>query len=359
MTTPPSPTPREPQRILVVDDDDSVRAALARYLQKTGYETVQANGGAAALELLQQARFAAMLCDIRMPGMTGVDLLPRVVAHDPDIAVIMLTAVGDPGSAIQCLKLGAIDYLIKPVELEELAHALRYGLRKRELEIERRGMEQWLSREVAEKTKELHEQSRQVELLSLSILMALVDEAEEPGAGVRNHSMRVANLSAHVAAEMGLSGEPVEMVRLAARVHDLGRVAQRNERLRRVSRAQGGESAEALEIDAAAIAARILYPLRLYAEMAVFIKHQHEHWDGTGKPDGLAGDRIPLGSRIIAATNMYDEWSEGTVGVSALPPAEAYAQVSAAAARELDPAAVAALAKVLQRRRSTGITSPA
>ena len=346
----------EVQRIMVVDDDDAVRGVLARYLQKAGYQAVQANSATAALDLLQQATFAGMLCDIRMPGMTGVDLLPKVVAHDPDLAVIMLTAVGDPSSAIQCLRLGAIDYLVKPVELDELAHALRYGLRKRELEIERRGMEEWLAREVAAKTRELEEQGRQVELLSLSILMALVDESEEPGSGVRNHSMRVANVSAHVAAELGLPSEAIEMVRLAARVHDLGRVAQRDERLRRVSRHDGPPDAS-LEADAAGVAARILDPLRRYAEMALFVKYQYELWDGTGRPEGRKGDAIPIGSRIIAAVNLYDELSEGTGsgGQPALPPAEAFQKLQDAAGSALDPAVIAALAKVLERRRSLGI----
>ena len=358
MTQPPAARPGEPARILIVDDDDAVRGALARFVQKSGYLPAQAADGNAALDLLKQHTFAGMLCDLRMPGMTGVELLPRAVAHDPDLVIIMLTAVGDPASAIQCLKLGAVDYLIKPVELEELAHALRYGLRKRELEIERRGMEQWLSREVAAKTRELEEQGRQVELLSLSILMALVDESEEPGTGVRNHSMRVANLSAHVAAELGQTGDGVEMVRLAARVHDVGRVAQRDERLRRVSRHDGPPD-ETLEADAAAVAARILEPLRRYGDMAVIIKFQHEHWDGTGRPEGRQGEAIPLGSRIIRATNMYDELSEGSAGQPALPPAEAYQKMQDAAGSELDPAVVTALAKVLERRRSLGIKSPA
>src|SRR4051812_40022332 len=113
------PATAPPPRILVTDDDDGVRNALARFLAKSGYDVVQAEGGAAALEILAHGHFAGMLCDIRMPGMTGVELLPKVVALDPDLAVIMLTAVGDPGSAISCLKLGATDYLIKPVELEE------------------------------------------------------------------------------------------------------------------------------------------------------------------------------------------------------------------------------------------------
>jgi putative two-component system response regulator len=343
------PTSREPPRVLVTDDDDGVRTALARFLAKSGYEVVQADGGPAALESLTHGRFAAMLCDIRMPGMTGVELLPKVIALDSDLAVIMLTAVGDPGSAIQCLKLGATDYLIKPVELEELAHALQYALRKRELEVERRGMEQWMAREVAEKTKELQEQSHQVELLSLSILMALVDAAEPSSSGNRNHSMRVANLSAHVAAELGLEAAVIEEVRLAARLHDLGRVAAHHERLRDSDGApHGGTGAD---VDAPRVAARILEPLRLHAGVVEIIRHQDERFDGQGRPQGRRGDAIPVGSRIVAATNLYDEMTEGTNGGGSVTGREALDRLRGLAGSRLDPAVVDALHAVLARRR--------
>jgi len=345
------PDIRKSHRILVVDDDDSVRAALGRFLGKLGYQVEQANGGPAALALLGKVKFAAMLCDIRMPEVTGVDLLPQVLAADPDLAVIMLTAVGDPASAIQCLKVGAADYLIKPVELDELQHALQSALRRRELEVERREMEQWLAREVAEKTKELTEQSRQVELLSLSILTALVDAAEPAGSGGRNHSMRVANLSAHVAAELGLSGEPIELVRLAGRLHDLGKVVIGHEHLRRVSAASSPADIAASESNASLLGARILSPLHRHGDMVLAIRHQHERFDGGGSPDGLQGEAIPLGARIVAATNLYDELSEGTGTMPPMPPAEAKLQMDTEAGSLLDPAVVKALDAVLERRR--------
>lgn len=331
------PPPKAPYRVLVTDDDDGVRNALARFLAKVGYDVVQADGGEAALEILAHGHFAAMLCDIRMPGMTGVELLPKVMAQDSDLAVIMLTAVGDPGSAIQCLKLGATDYLIKPVELEELSHALQYALRKRELEIERREMEQWLAREVAEKTKELNEQSRQVELLSLSILMALVDAAEPPGPGGRNHSMRVANLCAHVAAELGLEAEAIEEVRLAGRLHDLGNVAARDARLSGThERGPGSHHPDTAPM----VAGRILEPLRRHAEVTRIIKAQEDRFD----TDGAS---MPIGSRIVAVTNCFDELTEG---MQELPPADAMANIAAKAGNEFDPAAVSALGAVIGRR---------
>ena len=330
--------------ILVVDDDDMVRTAIVRYLRRTGYETAEAGDAAQALERLEERTFEAMLCDIRMPGMSGIELLPKVIAKDPDIAVVMLTAVGDPRSAIECLKVGAADYLVKPVELEELQHALQYALRKRQLEVERRELEEWLAREVAEKTRALEEQSRQVEMLSLSVLTVLVDAAEPPASGGRNHSMRVANLAAHVAAELGLPREEVENVRMAGRLHDLGRVVVRDERLHGVSGPGGGMGS------ADEVAARILEPLRQHAGIVETIKSQGEHWDGSGTPEQRAEEEIPIGARIVAAVNRYDELTDGA-GADALEPDEAARRIRALAGSALDPDVVDALDKVLSRRR--------
>jgi putative two-component system response regulator len=89
-----------------------------------------------------------------MPETSGVELLPKVLAQDPDLAVVMLTAIDEPRTAIECLKLGAYDYLIKPVDLEELELSLQHALRQRQLEVDRRELEQWLAREVAVRTRE-------------------------------------------------------------------------------------------------------------------------------------------------------------------------------------------------------------
>ncbi|MFI5213723.1 MAG: response regulator [Gemmatimonadales bacterium] len=321
--------------VLIVDDDDMVRSAITRYLQRTGYEPVPAANGEEALERLNERRFDAMLCDIRMPGISGVELLPKAIAKDPDIAVLMLTAVGDPSSAISCLRVGAADYLVKPVELAELQHALQYALRKRELEIERRDLEQWLAREVAEKTRALEEQARQVESLSLSILTVLVDVAEPKAAGERNHSMRVSGLAAHVAAELGLSADEVENVRMAGRLHDLGRI---------VAKAEQSEGA------AAEAAGRILEPLRQHAAVVDAIRSQFERWDGSGAPAHRKGDAIAVGGRILAAVNRFDELTEGAEDGQSAAPDVALKKLKELSGTALDPAVVSALELVVRRR---------
>ena len=158
--------------VLVVDDEDGIRQALDRFLTRLGYSVRQAPGGPEALAMLSDGRPAAMLSDIRMPGMTGVELVPKVIAADPDVAIIMLTAIDEPRTAIDCLKLGAYDYLIKPVDLEELELSLQAALRARQLEIDRRNLEQWLAREVAVRTREIEERTALVESVALDAIAA-------------------------------------------------------------------------------------------------------------------------------------------------------------------------------------------
>jgi putative two-component system response regulator len=173
MTSPKSSA--DPTTVLVVDDEDGIRQALTRFLTRLGYQVQAAANATEALEKLAAHHPTAMLCDIRMPETSGVELLPKVLAQDPDLAIIMLTAIDEPRTAIECLKLGAYDYLIKPVDLEELELSLQHALRQRQLEVDRRELEQWLAREVAVRTRELEERSAAIEEVALDALAAARD----------------------------------------------------------------------------------------------------------------------------------------------------------------------------------------
>jgi len=158
--------------VLVVDDEDGIRQALDRFLTRLGYRVLQAASGAEALERQVADSPHVMLSDIRMPNMSGVELVPKALAQDADLAVVMLTAIDEPRTAIECLKLGAYDYLIKPVDLDELELSLQGALRQRQLEIDRRELEQWLAREVAVRTRDLEERTEIIVDVALNALAA-------------------------------------------------------------------------------------------------------------------------------------------------------------------------------------------
>src|SRR6266496_3883635 len=158
----PAPAPADRTTVLVVDDEDGIRQALTRFLSRLGYHVQAAANATEALQQLAAHHPQAMLCDIRMPETSGVELLPKVLAQDADLAVLMLAAY---------------DYLIKPVDLEELELSLQHALRQRQLEVDRRELEQWLAREVAVRTRELEERSVAIEEVALDALAAAKDWA--------------------------------------------------------------------------------------------------------------------------------------------------------------------------------------
>ena len=186
-----------PTTVLVVDDEEGIRQALRRFLTRLGYRVIEAANGPEALQLLARDKPTAMLSDVRMPSMTGVELVPKALAQDPDVAIIMLTAIDEPRTAIECLKLGAQDYLIKPVDLDELELSLQSALRARQLEVDRRELEQWLAREVAVRTHELEERTAAIEEVALDALARTGDDGKRK------------ELVERLAAELGVPAEQV------------------------------------------------------------------------------------------------------------------------------------------------------
>src|SRR5437660_1649878 len=156
-----------------------------------------------------------MLCDIRMPGTSGVDLVPQALEIEPELAILMLTAVNDATSAALCMQRGAMDYLTKPIELADLGRAVQRALKRREMLLENRHLNQWLKEEVTTRTAELQRERHRLERVSTATLEALVNALEAKDPYLRGHSARVADFSANIATELGLSEEDVDRVRMA------------------------------------------------------------------------------------------------------------------------------------------------
>lgn len=175
-----SPTAGHRPPVLVVDDEDPIRNAIETYLGRVEFPVYSAACGTEALEVLnERADLAVMLCDIRMPDVSGVELVPQALEINPDLAIIMLTAVHDPQTAVECMKLGAFDYVMKPVVLDDLQGHITQALRRRQLRLERRDLEAWLSREVAERTREVEESAAKLHKVA-EALKTLTDRGGHP-----------------------------------------------------------------------------------------------------------------------------------------------------------------------------------
>ncbi len=292
------------RRILVVDDEATIRLALSRFLVSRGFEVEAADSGLRALDLLRGGRFALMLCDLRMPGMTGLEILPQALAVNPDLGVIMLTAVNDAASATDALAAGAFDYLTKPVELPDLQAAVERAMGRRTRGIERRAVDRLIREEVASRTRELEREKVALRGLTVSIAETLINAMEAKDVYLRGHSHRVAALSAAIASAIGQGTDFVEQVRLAGRLHDVGKIGIREVVLNKPGPLTDAEFAHVK--DHVRIGMEILSPLQHLGESLAFIQDHHEHWDGGGYPRGLSGEAITLGGRILTASDAFD-----------------------------------------------------
>lgn len=339
----PNRLPPASVALLVVDDEEQIRNALKRFLDGQQFSVHTAASGQEALSVLQQQDIALMLADIRMPGMSGIDLVPQALELTPDLAVVMLSAVNDATTAALCMQRGAMDYLTKPIELDDLGRAIQRALRRRAALIESRHLEVQLKEEWARERTEAHR-------VTVATLEALVNAMEARDPYLRGHSARVADLAATIAAHMSLSDDEVEQIRLAGRLHDIGKIGTRET----VMNKQGRLTPEEYEHvkQHVIIGSQILSPLVHLGPVLGSVRSHHERWDGTGYPDGLRGEEIPIGARIIGAAEIYDALCTSRPYQEKLPSPEAIRRMGDMAGTVLDPKVFAALAEVVIRRRS-------
>lgn len=338
------------RRLLVVDDEDAIRIALTRFLRSRGYEVEGAPNGPAALEMLEHQKFTAMLCDVRMPGMTGLDVLRQALVDDPDLAVVMLTAVNDAITATEALSRGAYDYLVKPVELPALQNAIDRALHKRTLVLEQRRVEQLIRDEVEARTADLEKEKLALRSLTVSVAETLINAMEAKSIYLRGHSQRVAELAASIAHEMGLDADRVEAVRLAGRLHDVGKIGIREEVLNKPAKLTADEFAHVQ--DHVRIGMEILAPLKHLGIVLDYIHDHHEHYDGSGYPRGLAGDAISIGGRILCAADTFDALTSKRAYREPMSPRETVEYLRESAGQLLDPGVYRVLRTNVLRRKT-------
>jgi response regulator RpfG family c-di-GMP phosphodiesterase len=338
------------RRILVVDDEETIRLALTKFLRGRGFEVEAAPSGMAALDMLQAARFDLKLCDVRMPEMSGVDLVSHALALDSELAVVMLTAVNDAPTATEVLSRGAMDYLMKPIELPDLQSAIERILHRRALAIEQRNVERLIREEVSIRTAQLEHEKRQLRQLSIDVVDALIKAQEAKDVHLRGHSHRVASLAASIAQEMGLDADTVEDIRIAGRLHDVGKIGIREDVLNKPGKLTEDEMAHVR--DHVRIGMEILSPLRHLGQILIYVHDHHEHWDGSGYPRRLRGEQISLGGRIICAADVYDAMTSSRAYRQSMTSDAVLAHLTAHSTPLLDPSVFAALRTVVEQRNS-------
>lgn len=335
-------------RILIVDDEETIRLALRKFLRSRGYEVEVAGSGDQAMQILDRESFSLMLCDVRMPGMTGVQVVPEARKKDQDLAIIMLTAVNDAATATEVLASGAIDYLMKPVELADLQQAVDRALLKRDEIIEERRLDMWIREEVALRTAELEREKESLRLMSVSIAETLINAMEAKDLYLRGHSQRVAELAGQLAEELGLDPATCEDLRVAGRLHDVGKIGIREAILNKPDRLTPEEFDHVKRH--VQIGLDILAPLFHIKQPLKYVEHHHERWDGAGYPLGLTGEAIPMGARILCAADTFDALTSKRAYREPLESQAALEHIRVDVGKQFDPRVYDALVRVITRR---------
>ena len=343
-------TDRRTVRVLLVDDEEAIRLSLSTFLTRSGYDVDTASSASQALAMLESGHYSLMLSDIRMPGMSGVELVPRALASNPDLAIVMLTAVNDAPTATEALSRGAMGYLTKPVELPDLHDSILKALHRREMLLQQREIDHVIREEVAVRTAEIEREKSALRDLTIQVAESLVIAMEAKNPYMRGRSIRIGELAASIADEMALDVDTVEAVRLAARLMDVGKIGIREEILNKPGALTPEEFSHVKQH--VEIGLNILAPMKHLGTVLDYVRDHHEHFDGTGYPRQLADNQISVGGRILAAADAYDALTSGRSYQEPLNPTKTLDYLGERVGTLLDPAVFLALSAVVRRRRS-------
>jgi putative nucleotidyltransferase with HDIG domain len=320
---------------LVVDDEPGVRRSLARMLQAQGFQCFEASTGLEALELLERIGDTPLIVsDMRMPELDGIGFLEAVRRRYPDTSVIMLTGLSDTTTAVDCLHLGAADFLLKPISMNELQARVARALEKRALVLQNRSYQENLESRV-------HEQAQRIQELFLQGVQMLARALEAKDAYTRGHSIRVSRYAVATARRMGFQGVLLDGIRLGGELHDIGKIGTRESVLHKPGSLTAEEFRQISEHPI--LGERMLSPLaRESPDVLRIVRSHHERLDGRGFPDGLRGERIPVEARIVAVADAFDAMTTRRPYRDSRPPDQAMAELRRVAGTQLDPEAVEA-----------------
>jgi len=331
-------------RILIVDDEPTNVAFLERLLAYGGYtDVLSSSSGEEALKNVRERQPDLIILDLQMPGVDGYGVLATLrssVESGIYVPILVYTADVTFQARKKALELGASDFLIKPGDAQEILLRVKNFLVVRELHLALSSRNDNLEEMVRERTRDLYES--QIEIIER---LAMAGERRDDDTG--EHTRRVAELSGAIAAEMGLPAQTVHLLKLTARLHDLGKIGVPDSILLKPGRLTREEVNEMQLhcVTGAKILSHGRTPLLQMSERVA--RSHHERYDGTGYPDGLAGEEIPIEARIVAVADVFDALTHTRPYKAAWEVADAIAEIRAQNGRHFDPKVVEAFLAVI------------
>jgi putative nucleotidyltransferase with HDIG domain len=322
-------------RILVVDDEEVICSILARRLTREGYLCSTANNGKEALKQFYRDTFSLIISDIKMPVMDGIELLKRVKAMNPKMMVIMVTAYPEIDMAVEAMRLGAYDFIIKPADLDLVILSVKKALEKKRLEEEVEAYHKNLEKLVEERTAKLQQAYRILKKANLDSVKILAEAIDAKDPYTRGHSDRVKRMSLRIAFQLGFTEDRLESLEYGALLHDIGKIGIKDEILQK----PGALSPEEYQYiqEHPLIGVKIVEGIDFFREMIPMIRHHHEHFDGSGYPDGLVGEAIPLEARIIFVPDAFDAMNTMRPHRGAMPLEDVLGELEKGKGKQFDP----------------------
>ncbi|HKS28081.1 MAG TPA: HD domain-containing phosphohydrolase [Pyrinomonadaceae bacterium] len=334
---------RDKARILVVDDEPEIREVLYALLSDD-YICESAGSAEEALTMLGAREFDLVISDIMMSGMSGLEMVPKVLALSPDAVVVMISGVQTIESAIKAIRAGAFDYIMKPFDLRQVEAAVARALEHHELRAAKRRYENHLEELVRERTEQLDEALASVEDAYRATLKALAHALETRDAETHGHSERVVTFSLRLGRELELGPEQMRSLEFGSLLHDIGKIGVPDAILRKPAKLTDEEWVKMRQHPLHGQA--ILRGIEFLEGAARVVAQHHEKWDGSGYPLGLQGEEIDLNARIFAVADAFDAMTSDRVYRKGKPYEVAAEELALHAGKQFDPKVVAAFRQV-------------
>src|SRR5437763_12222339 len=330
-------------RVLIADDEPEIRNVLYDLLSPA-YDCSAVGSAEEALALLRERGYDLVISDIMMGGMSGLEMIPRVLERSPDTVVIMISGVQTVESAIHALRAGAFDYVMKPFDLQHVEAAVSRALEHHSLRVEKRRYETYLEEMVERRTSELNRALGSLGDAYRSTLKSLTAALETRDLETHGHSERVVNFSLRLGRELKLGEEQLRLLEFGSLLHDIGKIGVPDAILRKPAALSESEWVRMREHPLHG--QKILSDIEFLEGASPVVAQHHEKWDGFGYPLGLRAEQIDLNARIFAVADAFDAITSDRVYRKAKPYGAAIAELEEWAGRQFDPEAVAAFRRV-------------
>jgi putative nucleotidyltransferase with HDIG domain len=328
----------ETENILVVDDEEAIREVVSTMLESKGYRCSVAHNGRVAQDQIKRATPDLVLSDMIMPEMDGIKLLEWMRQYDPDVPVIMVTAIHDISTALEAIRRGAYDYILKPFEKDQLFLGVGRALQHRRLVIDNRQYQIELERKVKDRTAQLEHAIDQLEQSYDDTLEALGSALDLKDAETEGHCQRVTAFCISIAKSMPVPDTYLPIMARAAFLHDIGKMAIPDGILRKPGPLNDDE--KKIMRTHCEIGYNMLIRIPFLRDAAEIVLAHQEFYDGSGYPRGLKGDQIPLGARIFTIADSLDAMISDRPYRRALPMSHAREEIKRCSGTQFDPEVV-------------------